>query len=299
MEGVSEPKPLSFTVFGEPLNNLLIAIGNRLSHQWPAQYSNVVGARELFVMHVRAVHITYLSALYLCGDVPPDPRRKTEFCISLPLLNRSLVDILSTLVFILEDLPNRCQWFHEAGWREARLELDRYTTEYGNLPEWKSWLSELNQFVNVGPHLVNLTPQQTANPKGLRSWPTLGNMWNFGSSSGSAAAPSRTFLKYLNDFFYIDLSQQAHLAAWGMIKRTGFLLDEIKEIHSSEAGVRKYKLFQLGQIVALSLAVASEIEVHFDFGLRQEALFVWGVASSGFEIVNEMYGKRYRELLTP
>src|ERR1700722_5136574 len=114
MENPLAPKPLNFAVFGEPLNKLLIAVGNRLSHQWPRKYANIVGARELFVMHVRAAHNTYLSALYLCGDVPPDPRRKTEFCISLPLLNRSLVDILSTLIFILEDVPDRNHWFHEA-----------------------------------------------------------------------------------------------------------------------------------------------------------------------------------------
>jgi hypothetical protein len=195
-------------------------------------------------------------------------------------------------------LPSRCQWYHEAGWRETRLELDRYTAEYGHLDEWKDWLSELDRFVNVGPHLVRLTPQQAANPKALRSWPNPGAMSSHGVSPNTPVTPAQAFLKYLNDFFYIDLSQQAHLAAWGMVKRTSFLLDEIRNIPSTEAEVRKYRYFQLGQIVALSLAVASEIEAHFNFELRQESLFVWGVASHAFVVVKEVYVKRYRDLLS-
>jgi hypothetical protein len=95
---------------------------------------------------------------------------------------------------------------HSTGWREARLELDRYIAEYGQLPEWQHWLSELTQFVNAGPSLVNLTPQQRSNPKGLRSWLTPGAMWRYGVSPSSPLTPTKAFLKYLDDYFYIDLS---------------------------------------------------------------------------------------------
>jgi hypothetical protein len=297
MEQPAEPQFLDFKTIGEPLNKLLVAVGNKLSREWPAKYQNMTGARELFVMHVRAAQIAYLSSLYLCGDLPPDPRRKSEFCVSLAPVNRALLDILFTLTFILEDLPNRCKWFHEAGWRETRLELDRYAAEYSQLPEWQNWLSELNQFVNAGPSLVNLTPQQASNPKELRSWPTPGAMSRHGVTPNSPLTPNRAFMKYLNDFFYIDLSQQTHLAAWGMVKRTSFLLDEIKNMPSTEAQVKKYRYYQIGQAVAFVLAVASEIEAHFDFGLRQDALYVWGVAASSIVVVDEVYRKRYRELL--
>src|SRR2546422_11505 len=87
---MDEPKSLDFTVIGEPLNKLLIAVANKLEREWPQRYRNVIGARELFVMHLRTAHATYLSALYLCGDIPPDYRRKPEFCVCLPALNRAL-----------------------------------------------------------------------------------------------------------------------------------------------------------------------------------------------------------------
>ncbi len=263
---MDEPKSLDFTVIGEPLNKLLVAVGNKLEREWPQRYRNVTGARELFVMHLRTAHTTYLSALYLCGDIPPDHRRKAEFSVCLPVLNRALLDSLFAILFILEDLPNRCEWFWESDWRELRLELDRYLAEYGNLPEWRSWLAQLTEHCNRGIAHAKLSPTQTADPSKLRSWLNVGAMLNFGVSPNVPLPPPRAFMKYLND-------------------------------PETEALLKRNKYGHIGQKVALVLALASEIEAHFNFGLRQEALFVWGVAVPNIVVVEEMYRKRYRELL--
>jgi hypothetical protein len=291
------PKSVDFKVFGEPLNKLLIAVGYKLAREWPLKYREVIGARELLVMYVRAAQQTYLSSLYLCGDLPRDPNRKPEFCISLAPVNRSLLDSLFTLIFVLEDLPNRCEWFYEASWRETRLELDRLVAEYGEQPDWQSWLKELNSFVNWGGTFARLTPDQASNPKALRSWLNAGAMWRFGIDQNTSLPPARAFMKYLDDYFYIDLSQQSHLTPWGMIKRTGFLLDEIHALPATEFPMKKYRYFQVAQTVLFALAIVSEVEAHFSFGLRQQCLFVWGVAAPVIVIAEEMYRKRYRELL--
>src|SRR5260370_6694687 len=226
---MDEPKPLDFNVIGEPLNKLLIAIGNKLEREWPLRYRQVTGARELFVMHLRAARMTYLSALYLCGDIPPDPRRLPDFCVSLPVLNRALLDSLFTVLFLLEHLPSRCEWFWEADWKETRLELNRYQAEYGSSPEWNTWLAKLTEHSKSGIAHAKLSPAQAANPSKLRSWPNAGAMLTHGVSPGSALSSLRSFMKYLNDYFYIDLSQQAHLGGWGLVKRAGFLLDETRD----------------------------------------------------------------------
>ena len=297
MDAGEKPKAVNFKVLGEPLNKLLTALGNKLSREWPARYRNVTGARELYVMHLRAAHKALLSAMYLCGDLPPDPRREAEFCVSLAPINRALLDSLFTVMFILEDLPSRCEWFNEAGWREGKLELDRYVAEYGQLPEWREWLSELITFVQSGISLFRLTPQQTSNPKALRSWLTPGAICNYGVSPSAPLDPTRAFMKYLNDFFYIDLSQQVHLTPWGTMKRTGFLLDEVRADPSFDTQVKKYRYIQVGHTVVLALALASEIEAHFNFGLRKDAAYAWSLAASLIAIADEMYKKRYQELL--
>jgi hypothetical protein len=293
---MDEPKPIDFAVIGEPLNKLLIATGNKLSREWPTKYRSVTGARELFVMHARIAHLTYLSALYLCGDIPPDPRRKPGFCVSLPVLNRALLDSLFTLLFILEDLPSRCEWFWQSDWKETRLELDRYIAEYGQLPEWQTWLAQLTEHCNTGITHAKLSPIQATNPKALRSWPNPGAMSSFGLSPNIPLPPARAFMKYLNDYFYIDLSQQAHLGGWGMVKRAGFLVDESRNSQETEALLKKSRYAQVGQTVALVLSLASEIEAHFNFGLQQQVLFVWNLAAPVIVVVNEVYQKRYRTL---
>lgn len=248
-------------------------------------------------MHIRIAQLTYLSALYLCGDVPRDPLRKPEFFVSLPVLNRTLVDSLFTVLFILEDVPSRCEWFWEADWKETHLELDRYTTEYGHLPEWQTWLAGLAEHCKNGIAHAKLSPDQAANPRSLRSWLNPGAMANHGIAPGTPLPPTRAFMKYLNDFFYVDLSQQAHLGGWGMVKRAAFLLDGIRETPTMEESLKKNRLAHIGQTVGLVLSLASEIEAHFAFGLRQQALFVWNVASPAIEVVNELHDKRYRALL--
>jgi hypothetical protein len=115
---MNQPKNLDFSVIGEPLNNLLIATGNKLSREWPSKYYNVTGARELFVIHLRIAHMTYLSALYIGGDkLQSDEKRLSEIVVSLPLLNRAILDSLFTVLFILEDVPDRCAWFRESDGR--------------------------------------------------------------------------------------------------------------------------------------------------------------------------------------
>ncbi len=104
-------------------------------------------------------------------------------------------------------------------------------------------------------------------------------------------------MKYLNDYFYIDLSQQAHLGGWGMVKRAGFLLDEVRDTPTVEVLLKKNRHAHIGQTVALVLSLASEIEAHFDFGLRQQTLFAWNLAVPVIVVVKEVYEKRYGQLL--
>jgi hypothetical protein len=291
------PKGLDFAVLGEPLNKLLIATGNKLTREWPARYSNCTGARELFVMHVRTSRMTYLSALYLCADRPPDPLRLPEFSVSVPMLNRSILDSLFTILFILEDVPSRVEWFWESDWKETRLELDRYIAEYGGLPEWQVWLNRLKEHCDEGITYAKLSAAQAANPKALRRWPNPGSMSRFKLSPNNPLPAGRAFMKYLNDYFYIDLSQQAHLGGWGLVKRAPIFLDGMDKDPRHAEQLERNRYASLGQSVGLVLALASEIEAHFNFGLRQQARFIWGLATPYIEVVKEMYQKRYEALL--
>lgn len=192
---MSQEQPdLHFSVIQEPLDLLLAALENKIEREWPAGLGSIQGARELFLLTLRTANVTYRSIRFLCADKPPDPLRRLECCLSVPPLNRTILDNVFTLMFILEDLSARCQWYFKADWRETRLELDRYRAEYGSLADWKEWLARVGGYCDSGIELLGLSPAEIAQPSTIPRWPNPGLMVNYGLSSGSPMAGNRAFL---------------------------------------------------------------------------------------------------------
>lgn len=109
--------------------------------------------------------------------------------------------------------------------------------------------------------------------------------------------PNRAFMKFLNDFLYIDLSQQAHLEEPGIVKRGTILLDSVRGKDDADLQLRKLRNKSLGQTVTFALAIATEVQDHFRFELKQNLLYIWTVTSSAITLAEELYAKRYRALL--
>lgn len=255
------------------------------------------GGQALFLLTLRTAEATYRSIRFLCADKPPDPNRELEFSVSVPPLNRTILDNLFTVLFVLEDPSTRCDWYFRADWRETRLELERFRTEYGHLPEWRDWLGRLTQYSDAGIAIAGVSPAEVSNPSSIPRWLNPGQMVNHEVSSKSALPPKRVFLKYLNDWFYSDLSQQAHLGGSGLMKRAGALINDYRRNPQTEEALRRYKNSQVGQTVALVLALASELEAYFNFGLRERTQYLWGVVAPTIVVAKELYEKRYASLL--
>jgi hypothetical protein len=287
---------LDARVILEPLDALLAALENKIEREWPTRFRGVLGAPQLVLVTLKTANVTYRSIRFLCADKPADTFRKPEYSISVPPLNRTILDNLFTLIFVFEDLPKRCEWYFKADWRESRLELNRYQAAYGADPNWQDWIGRLTAYCDSGISLLGLSPTEIAQPRKIPYWPNPGKMPNYGSNSTSVASPVRQFLRYLHDWFYADMSQQSHLGGSGLAKRAGVLLHPERAAERDAAFV-KSKRANVGQTVALMLALATEIEVYFDFGLRERVNYVWGLATLGLAIAKELYDKRYAELL--
>src|SRR5215470_12103634 len=109
-----DKKSVNATLILEPLDSLLAALENKLEREWPKRLAGIRGAHELFLLTLRTAATTYRSVRYLTADTPPDPARRLEYCISVPPLNRTILDNLFSTIFILEDLPARCEWYFKA-----------------------------------------------------------------------------------------------------------------------------------------------------------------------------------------
>jgi hypothetical protein len=154
---MSEPANINASVITEPLDSLLTALAFKLEREWPAYLQKIQGAREIFLLTLRTADMTYRSVRWLCAEVPPDPDRSLEYCLSVPPLNRTILDNLFTVLFVLEDLPSRCDWHYKASWREERIELERYKQEFGTLPEWQDWLARAQAHSDFGITFLGLT----------------------------------------------------------------------------------------------------------------------------------------------
>jgi len=197
----------------------------------------------------------------------------------------------------LEDLPARCAWYFKADWRETRLEGQRHQAEYGHLPEWQDWLARFTAYSGAGIKILGMTPAEVAAPSTITRWPNPGSMVNHGISSKSQLPPTRAFLKYLNDWFYADLSQQSHLGGSGLAKRAGGLIHDHRKHPQTEENLKHYKKTQVGATITLMLSLATELEAFFNFGLRDRARYVWGVVTPQIVVGKEVFEKRYASLL--
>ena len=217
------PEP-DYRFIQQPLDSLLGALVLKVQREWPPRFKKLLGGQQLILMLLQTASITYSSIRYLAIDTTSDPYRKREFSLSISPLNRTILDNLFTLLFIFEDFPTRCRWYWKADWRECRRELIRNQDRFGGRIDNEEWIGRLKALSDVAIEPFGISSEEVANPKMIPSWPNPGSMSNYGMKEGSILPPIRAFLKYLDEWFYADLSQQAHLAGGGLGKRAGVLL---------------------------------------------------------------------------
>lgn len=298
MPATAEKYRLDFRLVEGPLDTLLAALANKIEREWPIALSKVRGARELFLLTVRVSDTTYRTVRFICADKPPDPFRRVEYSTSVPPLNRTILDSIFTIVFILEDLRGRCDWYFKAGWRDEKLEFLRHRAEYGSQEAWKEWLAKFSAHCDTGVAELGISSTESSNPEGIERWPPPGQMVNYRIKKGEELPASRQYLKYLNDWFYRDLSTQSHLGGLGLMKRGGFLLNYDRHDRETEARLQRFKHNQVGAALTLVLALASEIEAELKFGLAERARYVWAVLLDAIPLSKDLYDKRYASLLS-
>ena len=281
---------LNFSLVREKLDDLYQAVHNKLEREWPDTLDSTGALPVLLRGFVLVSANTYHSVRYLCADRPPDASRRPEFAISVPPLARTLVDTLFNIVFLFANPGAHIRWYWRSSWREYREDLDRYKESYGSDPRWSEWIANLEQTIEEfrEPWFV----EAEVGTNDVSYWPHPGQMLK----ASGLSRERQQFLRYLNDWFYKDLSRSSHHSGPGLIVRAFTLFKYPENPHRNENLVH-LKGSSVFTVITLFLAILSEIEGELRFGLAPRMEYLWGLLKAYSEEALDLYEKRYHALL--
>lgn len=141
MEQMPDLPGLPWGSFGPELRLILESTFNKLDREWPSKWSQLGGAQSVLESFGRVVHNTFHTIVALSLDKARYPLNP-EDSLSVPPLTRTLLDILFSTVFLLDDLPARSDQYFKGGWRENTEEFRRIVERYGRDPTWSEWFTE-------------------------------------------------------------------------------------------------------------------------------------------------------------
>ncbi|UCG91736.1 MAG: hypothetical protein JSV97_11785 [candidate division WOR-3 bacterium] len=292
---IPEDKTLSHKVVGPKVNDLIEFYVNKIDREFPFKQikdKNWRGmSRVILLTLVYVAKNTYRSILFLCDMVSKDPARKIEYSLSAIPLLRVIMEEVFTVAFISENLEERIKQYCKAGWRETKEEYDRFLACYGKDKNWISWFNKYKEHLNETTGLFGITSAEAANPKkNILSWPTPGQMKKHVDSS-----VLKDFMQYLQDWYYKQFSQAVHLTYPGLAVMGSHFLPTYAD--KSEDIVKKLRSDCAFHSITLILAYFSEIEHILKFQHKKELKYLWTIVSEYWGIAQELYDKRYQNLL--
>jgi hypothetical protein len=288
---------LDFEVIERPIDTLLAAVANKIERECPTALSRVPWSQALFLVTVRVVNVTYRTIRFICADKPKEHASRVEYSISVPPLNRSILDSVFTVMFILEDPQERCGLYFKAGWRESRLMYEKCLSTYGNSHDWTPWLGAVLDHLQKGNAFFAITPDQEANPNTIPSWPNPGAMKSHGMNKDDQLPAGRKFMTYLDDWYYKELSVQSHLSASGFETRGGFLIKGLPPPEDVARELERFRSIQVSKSVTLTMIFLSELELGLHLGLQERIKYLWTILAAHALEAKEIYELRYASAL--
>lgn len=292
-----ELKPLrnfDYKVIGEHLHGLLTNIDRdlrRKSGTFPATLLD--NAPHLLNIFVRCAVNSYNAVLYFAGDIPEDSRRKPNFVIAVPPINRQLLDLLFTIVYLLDDYRPRVREYMRSGFRELVEEQHHWKTTFGNDAEYKAHIRNMDQLLIDLAGNLEISPDIRKDVRSLPYWPHPDKLKDLKSQS-------RPFLRHLNQWFYHDTSAQSHLTFGGLLEISFFFLAEHLGGEDQEMieqrFLQQFRGQQMSRTMMVTLAIAAEADAYCKLGNNQKIRFIWPILADTFVEAKELWDKRYEEL---
>lgn len=290
--GAPLDRRLSYKVIEKPLHDLCEIVVNKIDREWPDHIIPTSTGQIPLLFLIKSTVNSLRTVLYVCADRPSDPARKIEYGLAIAPIVRSLVDVLATIVMIRDRPVSNMRQFHLAWWRELREKYQRYLDAYGEDKDWRAWLELHREVVMTGLRLHEVPELMASEPSKIHRWPTISKM----QSPRDLSEESKEFLRYVEDWFYRELSQASHLSGPGLAQVAGPLLR-----HPSHPEYDEYILKQRSDnvftAISLTLAILSEASALLALECEQRLGFLWRIVIEYWGEARELYERRYQEVL--
>jgi hypothetical protein len=259
------------------------------------QPSHVARRFELLNIIVRFATNSYNAVRYLAGNIEVDDTRKRNYVLIVPAVNRQLLDLLFSLIYMLDDFEERSLQYQRSGWRELDESYRMLKSHFRNDPEWTQ------HFRNVKGELDKMIVRLAISKDELKN-PELIAFWKTPSQLKDEKTTSRSFLRYLAKWLYADTSEQAHLSFAGLAMVGLFLVADIvggqDEDFVKSRIIHQYHYRHFSRTAFVTLAIATEIDVFCKLGNGKAAAYIWNIFAEYSAEAKEMLEQRYTKLLS-
>ncbi|MFI5089967.1 MAG: hypothetical protein ACHP7P_07910 [Terriglobales bacterium] len=294
-------KPLrrfDYALVSERLDGLLINVDRDLQRMTAKaeQVSNRSAVRCLSLLNVmiRFATNSYHAVRYITADTPEDHNRRPNYVLVVPTINRQLLDLLFSLVYMFDDFECRSLQYQRAGWREATEEYQKFKSQFSGQPEWRQHFRNVKQALEQMIVLFGITTEERKNPK-------LIPYWKHPFELKDEPTQSRSFLRYLDKWLYGDTSAQAHLSFGGLFMVGLFLVADIVGGQGQELVknriIHQYRFQHISRTAVATLAIATEIDAHYRLGNKEAINYLWTIFADHSAEAKEMLEQRYEKLV--
>lgn len=292
-------KRFDYRLVQEKFDGLLTNIDRDLQRHGRVseELRNFTAGRCLLLLNVmvRFARNAYRAMGYIMAETPEDPARRPTYALVLAPVNRQLLDLLFSLVYMLDDFELRSLRYQRAGWREARDELHKFKTEFSRDPDWRPFFQNFKKGLQTLVPLLGISAEEQNDPSLIPYWKHPGELKDENTKS-------RPFLRWLDKWLYGDTSAQAHLSFGGLFMVSPFLIAELVGGQSQEIiedrMIHQYRFHQFSRTALVTLAIVTEIDSYCKLENRAVISYLWAMFAEHVPEGKEMYKARYEAMLS-
>lgn len=282
-----------FRVIQKEFDEVLNITENKIDRNWSITYPRLENGRFLVLTYFQLAKNYHNTIVSLCENT-----KHPLFSLSTVPLVRTILEILHTLIYFFDDVPETTKILSITVYREQVRDIDA-------LERNSKGIIEREQEIKEKKVILSQAKRAFENDFGSKAFSKID--WEIDwTKSKEARFPTlrvirdsfkdrspelHNFLQFLDDSLYRELSIFSHSEPFGLVQISPMLLGNNPE------RLQEIKNKNLWLSLTLMMCITSEIEIALNFGLKNELNHIWKVFINLSSTPKEIYELRYRKLL--